>query len=100
MALVPESAIKIIDNQRVTIAASELQLDDVIEVSPGSRLPADGQLLDDTVSVDESALTGESLPVEKQKVTTSWQARSWLTAWCALKLFRNKVKMPLTAFYT
>lgn len=67
MALVPESAIKIIDNQRVTIAASELQLDDVIEVSPGSRLPADGQLLDDTVSVDESALTGESLPVEKQK---------------------------------
>ncbi|MFA0173410.1 Zn(II)/Cd(II)/Pb(II) translocating P-type ATPase ZntA, partial [Vibrio splendidus] len=37
---------------------------DVIEVAAGSRLPADGQLITDAASFDESALTGESVPVE------------------------------------
>lgn len=65
MELVPENATKIIDGQRVEVSASELNPGDVIEVAPGSRLPADGQLLSAAASFDESALTGESIPVER-----------------------------------
>ncbi|MFV8459624.1 zinc/cadmium/mercury/lead-transporting ATPase [Vibrio campbellii] len=64
MALVPENATKIINGERVEIAVSELVPGDVIEVAAGSRLPADGQLITDAASFDESALTGESVPVE------------------------------------
>lgn len=65
MELVPENAIKIVDGQRVEVSASELHPGDVIEVSPGARLPADGKLIGDVASFDESALTGESIPVER-----------------------------------
>lgn len=64
MALVPENATKIINGERVEVAVSELVPGDVIEVAAGSRLPADGQLISDAASFDESALTGESVPVE------------------------------------
>lgn len=64
MALVPENATKIINGERVEVAVSELVLGDVIEVAAGSRLPADGQLISDAANFDESALTGESVPVE------------------------------------
>lgn len=64
MALVPENATKIIDGERVEVAVSELVPGDVIEVAAGSRLPADGRLITDAASFDESALTGESVPVE------------------------------------
>lgn len=67
MALVPETATKIVAGARVNVAVSELQLGDVVEVSPGARLPADGQLHEVSASFDESALTGESLPVERFK---------------------------------
>ncbi|NOI52402.1 zinc/cadmium/mercury/lead-transporting ATPase [Vibrio crassostreae] len=64
MALVPENATKIINGERVEVAVIELVPGDVIEVAAGSRLPADGQLITDAASFDESALTGESVPVE------------------------------------
>ncbi|MFA0115421.1 zinc/cadmium/mercury/lead-transporting ATPase [Vibrio sp. 10N.261.46.E11] len=64
MALVPENATKIINGDRVDVGVSELVPGDVIEVAAGSRLPADGQLITDAASFDESALTGESVPVE------------------------------------
>ncbi|MDE1513503.1 zinc/cadmium/mercury/lead-transporting ATPase [Vibrio sp. dsl-7] len=63
MALVPETALRIENGQRVSVPAEQLQPGDVIEVAPGARLPADGQLLA-AASLDNSALTGESLPVE------------------------------------
>ena len=64
MALVPENATKIINGERVEVEVSDLVPGDVIEVAAGSRLPADGQLITDSASFDESALTGESIPVE------------------------------------
>ncbi len=67
MALVPERATKLVDGARLDVAASELVPGEVIEVAPGERLPADGQLIDANASFDESALTGESLPVEKNQ---------------------------------
>lgn len=65
MELVPETAIKIVDGKRIEVSASELNLGDIIEVSPGSRLPADGKIFSGGASFDESALTGESIPVER-----------------------------------
>lgn len=65
MELVPETATKIVNGERVEVSANELQPGDVIEVSPGARLPADGKLTDALASFDESALTGESIPVER-----------------------------------
>ncbi|ODC04071.1 zinc/cadmium/mercury/lead-transporting ATPase [Terasakiispira papahanaumokuakeensis] len=65
MALVPDQAVKIEQGQRITVPASTLIPGDLVEVSPGGRLPADGQLNDEAASFDESALTGESIPVER-----------------------------------
>ncbi len=65
MALVPENATKWVDGERVDVAVASLQPGDRIEVAPGGRLPADGQLVTSSANVDESALTGESVPVEK-----------------------------------
>ena len=64
MDLVPETTTLIFDGQRKEVQASTLKPGDIIEVAPGGRMPADGWLLDQVASFDESALTGESLPVE------------------------------------
>ncbi|MBY8047646.1 zinc/cadmium/mercury/lead-transporting ATPase [Vibrio fluvialis] len=64
MELVPETAIRLQSGERIEVPASELNPGDIVEVAPGGRLPADGLLLDAVASMDESALTGESLPVE------------------------------------
>ncbi|UHC87292.1 Zn(II)/Cd(II)/Pb(II) translocating P-type ATPase ZntA [Klebsiella michiganensis] len=65
MALKPDTAIRVRDGVRETVAQRDLRPGDVIEVAAGSRLPADGQLLSPFASFDESALTGESVPVER-----------------------------------
>lgn len=65
MALKPETATQVINGERQIVAIGALRPGDVIEVSAGGRLPADGALLTATASFDESALTGESIPVER-----------------------------------
>ncbi|PSW09420.1 zinc/cadmium/mercury/lead-transporting ATPase [Photobacterium rosenbergii] len=66
MALVPEKASRILaDGSKEQVSASELKPGDIIEVAPGGRLPADVELMDSAASFDESALTGESVPVER-----------------------------------
>ena len=67
MALKPDTATRIRDGQRETVPQAALRPGDIIEVSAGGRLPADGRLLNDFASFDESSLTGESIPVEHQK---------------------------------
>ena len=66
MALKPDTAISLRNGVRETVAQRDLRPGDVIEVAAGGRLPADGQLLSPFASFDESALTGESVPVERQ----------------------------------
>lgn len=66
MALVPERAVRVRGELREEVEAGELMPGDVIEVAPGARLPADAELLDALAAFDESALTGESLPVERR----------------------------------
>lgn len=64
MALKPDTAVRVRGDQRETVAQQDLRPGDVIEVAAGGRLPADGTLLSPFASFDESALTGESIPVE------------------------------------
>ncbi|RLM26688.1 zinc/cadmium/mercury/lead-transporting ATPase [Brenneria alni] len=65
MALIPEEATVIRNERRVRVPVASLSPGDVIEVAPGGRLPADAELLMAEASFDESALTGESVPVER-----------------------------------
>ena len=66
MALRPERATRLQGAQRVAVPLAALQPGDIIEVAAGGRLPVDGELLQFSASFDESALTGESLPVSHQ----------------------------------
>ncbi|MFJ5160906.1 zinc/cadmium/mercury/lead-transporting ATPase [Pantoea sp. NPDC088449] len=66
MALRPDTATRIVGTQRENVRLDVLQPGDVIEVAAGGRLPADGELLHASASFDESALTGESLPVARE----------------------------------
>lgn len=67
MALKPDAAVRLRGEQRETVAVDALRPGDIIEVAAGARLPADARLLDAFASFDESALTGESVPVERQQ---------------------------------
>lgn len=67
MALVPNQASKVTSKGLETVHANQLQPDDEIEVHPGGRLPVDGILLTELAAFDESAVTGESVPVDKQQ---------------------------------
>ncbi len=66
MALRPERARIERDGQEVEVPASAVSVGDVVIVRPGERLPTDGVVIDGHSSVDESLLTGESVPVEKK----------------------------------
>lgn len=71
MALVPDKALRIRTTaegeRREEVAADELRPGDIIEIAPGARLPADARLIDALGAFDESALTGESIPVERRQ---------------------------------
>ncbi|KJV49155.1 zinc ABC transporter ATPase [Pantoea sp. BL1] len=66
MALRPDTATRLTGTQREQVALADLHPGDTIEVAAGGRLPADGELLNQSASFDESALTGESVPVARQ----------------------------------
>ena len=63
--LAPETAVVERNGVETEIPIEELNAGDIVIVKPGARIPADGIIVDGNSSVDESALTGESIPVEK-----------------------------------
>lgn len=65
MGLAPKTAIVIRDGKEIEITIEEVEVGDVIVVKPGEKMPVDGEVVEGTTSVDESMLTGESIPVEK-----------------------------------
>ena len=65
MDLAPKTAHVIRNGEETTIPAQEIEEGDLFIVRPGESLPADGEVLEGESAVDESALTGESLPVDK-----------------------------------
>lgn len=67
MELQPEEAVLLADGREETVHVSKLSIGDLIIVKPGDRIPVDGMLEDGRTAIDESAITGESIPVEKEK---------------------------------
>ena len=65
MNLTPPKATVIRDGQPVDVPTSEVLQDDIVLIRPGDKVPVDGVVLEGESSVDESMLTGESLPVKK-----------------------------------
>lgn len=65
MGLRPKTAHVIRENQELEISIDDVQVGDVVIVRPGEKLPVDGVVVEGRSSIDESMLTGESLPVEK-----------------------------------
>ena len=65
MGLVPKTATIIRDGKEAIIPIDEVIVGDIILVKPGEKLPVDGEVIEGTTSIDESMLTGESIPVEK-----------------------------------
>ena len=66
MALQPKTAIVIRDGQEKEIPIDNVQLGDIVIVKPGERIPVDGMVTEGHTFIDESMITGESVPVEKQ----------------------------------
>ncbi|MCA1736971.1 MAG: copper-translocating P-type ATPase [Actinobacteria bacterium] len=63
--LLPDEAERVTDNGTETVSLSDLRVGDLVLVRPGGRIPADGEIADGEVEVDESMVTGESKPVAK-----------------------------------
>lgn len=65
MALAPDEALVLRQGKEILVAASEIIVGDICVIKPGSRIPVDGLVLEGHATIDESMLTGESLPVDK-----------------------------------
>ena len=64
--LQPKTAVLLRDGKEVTVPIEEVRAGDIYVVRPGGSIPVDGEILEGDCTVDESALTGESVPVDKQ----------------------------------
>lgn len=67
IGLQPKEAIVLHGDEEIRIPIEEVEMDDIVLVKPGEKIPVDGRVVEGYSSVDESMLTGESLPVEKSK---------------------------------
>ncbi|MFA6531174.1 MAG: heavy metal translocating P-type ATPase [Candidatus Micrarchaeia archaeon] len=67
MGLQPKTAIVVRDGKEVEIQIANVAVGDVIVVKPGQKIPVDGLIVDGESSIDESMITGESMPVHKRK---------------------------------
>lgn len=65
MGLAPKTAVVIRNNKEEELPIDEVEVDDIVVVKPGDKFPVDGEVVEGVTSVDESMLTGESIPVEK-----------------------------------
>lgn len=79
MELAPKTATVLVDGKEKTIPVRQVCVGDIFVVRPGEGIPVDGKVLDGMSAVDESALTGESIPIDKEAgdiVTTATMNRS------------------------
>lgn len=65
MGLAPKTAVIIRDGREEEISIDEVEVGDIVLVKPGEKIPVDGEVIEGVTSIDESMLTGESIPVEK-----------------------------------
>ncbi|MDO8663973.1 MAG: heavy metal translocating P-type ATPase, partial [Candidatus Liptonbacteria bacterium] len=64
--LVPPQANIIRDGKEITVPSAEIVHDDIVIIRPGNKIPVDGEVMEGETSIDESLVTGESLPVFKK----------------------------------
>ncbi|MBP7134625.1 cadmium-translocating P-type ATPase [Patescibacteria group bacterium] len=67
LGLQAKTALVIRDGAEIEIPIDQVQLDERIRVKPGMKIPVDGEIVEGSTSIDESMVTGESIPVDKQK---------------------------------
>ncbi|NIS71301.1 MAG: copper ion binding protein, partial [Proteobacteria bacterium] len=89
MGLAPKTAIVEVDGVEEEVPISEVQVGDVVVVKPGEKIPVDGEVIEGRTAVDESMLTGESIPVEKD--TGSKVAGATLNKTGSIKFRAEKV---------
>lgn len=65
ISLAPTQGRKLVDGKEVMISAEEIKKDDVLRILPGEAIPVDGVIVAGETSVDQSVMTGESIPVDK-----------------------------------
>ena len=66
MGLAPKTAIIIQDEKEIEVPIDEVEIGDLILVKPGEKIPVDGEVVDGHTAIDESMLTGESIPIDKK----------------------------------
>jgi Cu+-exporting ATPase len=65
MGLTPKTALVFQEGHEIILPVDEVETGDIIIVKPGERIPVDGEVIEGLTSIDESMLTGESIPIEK-----------------------------------
>ena len=66
LQLAPNTAIKLVGDKEVEVSVEEVTKGDHLRVRPGAKIPVDGRIIEGEAIIDESMITGEPLPVEKQ----------------------------------
>lgn len=67
LKLAPNKAIKIINGEEVEVSIDKIELNDILKVKPGDKIPVDGVITEGETTIDESMITGEPLPVNKSQ---------------------------------
>ena len=65
LKLAPNKAIKIVDGEEVEVSIDKIELNDILKVKPGDKIPVDGIITEGYTTIDESMITGEPIPVNK-----------------------------------
>ena len=65
LKLAPNNAIKIVGGEEIEVSIDEIELNDILKVKPGDKIPVDGIITEGNTSIDESMITGEPIPVNK-----------------------------------
>ena len=65
LKLAPNKAIKIVDGEDVEVTIDTIELNDILKVKPGDKIPVDGSIIEGDTTIDESMITGEPIPVNK-----------------------------------
>jgi len=65
LKLAPNKATKIVDGEEVEVGIDKIELNDVLKVKPGEKIPVDGVITEGDTTIDESMITGEPIPVNK-----------------------------------
>ena len=88
IALSPKQAKVLVDGKETIVSTDDLKVGDVCIVKAGDNIPSDGDVVEGAGSCDESALTGESLPVYKQKGTTVTGGTTLISGWVKMRVSR------------